>query len=85
MAYAAARMAESTLLGLQGEPNITECAFVQTEVRYMYMSARGGKRCSCSCPVLQLRTTGACTAVSGLDRFGRVLKLNSVDHACQLL
>lgn len=33
MAYAAARMAESTLLGLQGEPNMYECAFVQSEVR----------------------------------------------------
>ncbi|GIM12089.1 hypothetical protein Vretimale_15519, partial [Volvox reticuliferus] len=32
MAYAAARMAESTLLGLNGEPNIYECAFVQSEV-----------------------------------------------------
>ncbi|PNH03490.1 Malate dehydrogenase, mitochondrial [Tetrabaena socialis] len=31
-AYAAARMAESTLLGLNGEPNIYECAFVQSEV-----------------------------------------------------
>jgi malate dehydrogenase len=33
MAYAAARMAESTLLGLQGEPNMFECAFVDSEVR----------------------------------------------------
>lgn len=32
MAYAAARMAESVLLGLTGEPNIYECAFVQSEV-----------------------------------------------------
>ncbi|KXZ44285.1 hypothetical protein GPECTOR_70g516 [Gonium pectorale] len=32
MAYAAARMAESTLLGLNGEPNIYECAFVQSDV-----------------------------------------------------
>lgn len=32
MAYAAARMAESTLLGLQGEPNMFECAFVQSDV-----------------------------------------------------
>ncbi|KAG2483831.1 hypothetical protein HYH03_017354 [Edaphochlamys debaryana] len=32
MAYAAARMAESTLLGLNGEPNIYECAFVASEV-----------------------------------------------------
>jgi hypothetical protein len=32
MAYAAARMAESTLLGLTGEPNIYECAFVQSDV-----------------------------------------------------
>lgn len=32
MAYAAARMAESTLLGLQGEPNMYECAFVQSDV-----------------------------------------------------
>jgi len=32
MAYAAARMAESTLLGLQGEPNMFECAFVESEV-----------------------------------------------------
>jgi malate dehydrogenase len=28
-------MAESTLLGLNGEPNIYECAFVQSEVGYM--------------------------------------------------
>lgn len=32
MAYAAARMAESTLLGLQGEPNVYECAFVESDV-----------------------------------------------------
>jgi malate dehydrogenase len=32
MAYAAARMAESALLGLSGEPNIYECAFVDSEV-----------------------------------------------------
>lgn len=32
MAYAAARMAESTLLGLAGEPNIYECAFVDSDV-----------------------------------------------------
>jgi malate dehydrogenase len=32
MAYAAARMAESALLGLNGEPNIYECAFVASEV-----------------------------------------------------
>eukprot|EP00879_Flechtneria_rotunda_P022630 GHRR01023897.1.p1 GENE.GHRR01023897.1~~GHRR01023897.1.p1 ORF type:complete len:308 (+),score=77.08 GHRR01023897.1:224-1147(+) len=32
MAYAAARMAESTLLGMQGEPNMLECAFVQSDV-----------------------------------------------------
>jgi malate/lactate dehydrogenase len=32
MAYAAARMAESTLLGLAGEPSVFECAFVQSEV-----------------------------------------------------
>lgn len=32
MAYAAARMAESTLLGLNGEPNIVECAYVQSDV-----------------------------------------------------
>lgn len=32
MAYAAARMAESTLLGMQGEPNMYECAFVQSDV-----------------------------------------------------
>eukprot|EP00775_Hariotina_reticulata_P005942 gene5942-6181_t len=32
MAYAAARMAESTLLGLQGEPNMFECAFVDSQV-----------------------------------------------------
>eukprot|EP00197_Chlamydomonas_leiostraca_P014622 CAMPEP_0202865856 /NCGR_PEP_ID=MMETSP1391-20130828/6555_1 /ASSEMBLY_ACC=CAM_ASM_000867 /TAXON_ID=1034604 /ORGANISM="Chlamydomonas leiostraca, Strain SAG 11-49" /LENGTH=360 /DNA_ID=CAMNT_0049545739 /DNA_START=28 /DNA_END=1110 /DNA_ORIENTATION=+ len=32
MAYAAARMAESTLLGLNGEPNIYECTFVQSDV-----------------------------------------------------
>lgn len=32
MAYAAARMAESVLLGLNGEPNIYECAFVQSDV-----------------------------------------------------
>lgn len=32
MAYAAARMAESTLLGLNGEPNIYECAFVASDV-----------------------------------------------------
>ena len=37
-AYAAARMAESTLLGLNGEPNIYECAFVQSDV-----SAAGGR------------------------------------------
>ena len=34
MAYAAARMAESTLLGLQGEPNMFECAFVDSEVSF---------------------------------------------------
>ncbi len=32
MAYAAARMAESTLLGLLGEPNMFECAFVDSDV-----------------------------------------------------
>ncbi|KAG1674612.1 hypothetical protein FOA52_001861 [Chlamydomonas sp. UWO 241] len=32
MAYAGARMAESVLLGLNGEPNIYECAFVQSDV-----------------------------------------------------
>ncbi|KAF6252452.1 NAD-dependent malate dehydrogenase [Scenedesmus sp. NREL 46B-D3] len=32
MAYAAARMAESTLLGMQGEPNMYECAYVQSDV-----------------------------------------------------
>jgi len=32
MAYAAARMAESCLLGLQGEPDIYECAFVQSDL-----------------------------------------------------
>lgn len=32
MAYAAARMAESTLLGMQGEPNMFECAYVQSDV-----------------------------------------------------
>lgn len=31
MAYAAARMAESTLLGLAGEPAVYECAFVQSD------------------------------------------------------
>jgi len=32
MAYAAARMAESTLLGLAGEPSVFECAFVDSTV-----------------------------------------------------
>ena len=32
MAYAAARMTESVLLGLSGEPNIYECAFVESTV-----------------------------------------------------
>jgi len=32
MAYAAARMSESILLGLNGEPNIYECAYVQSDV-----------------------------------------------------
>lgn len=32
MAYAAARMAESTLLGLNGEANVYECTFVQSDV-----------------------------------------------------
>ena len=32
MAYAGARMAESTLLGLQGEPGVVECAFVESDV-----------------------------------------------------
>ena len=32
MAYAAARMAESTLLGLSGEPNVFECAYVESRV-----------------------------------------------------
>lgn len=32
MAYAAARMAESTLLGMAGEPNMFECAYVDTDV-----------------------------------------------------
>ena len=32
MAYAAARMAESVLLGLAGEPNVVECTFVQSSV-----------------------------------------------------
>ena len=31
-AYAAARMAESTLMGLNGEPNIYECTYVQSDV-----------------------------------------------------
>ena len=33
MAYAAARMAESTLLGLSGEANIYECTFVESKAR----------------------------------------------------
>ncbi len=37
MAYAAARFVESALLGLNGEPNVYECAFVQSDVR------RGGQ------------------------------------------
>jgi hypothetical protein len=41
MAYAAARMAESTLLGLAGEPNIYECAFVDSDVSSCF-----GDRCS---------------------------------------
>lgn len=32
MAYSAARMAESTLLGLNGEPNVYECAYVTSDV-----------------------------------------------------
>lgn len=32
MAYAAARMTESVLLGLNGEPNIFECAYVESDV-----------------------------------------------------
>ena len=32
MAYAAARMAESVLLGLGGEPGIVECTYVASEV-----------------------------------------------------
>eukprot|EP00798_Chlamydomonas_sp_ICE-L_P007955 gene7955-1171_t len=32
MAYAAARMTESVLLGLAGEPNIYECAYVESDV-----------------------------------------------------
>lgn len=31
-AYAAARMAESTLLGMSGEPNVYECAYVSSDV-----------------------------------------------------
>ena len=31
-AYSAARMAESTLLAMNGEPNIYECAYVASEV-----------------------------------------------------
>lgn len=31
-AYAAARMAESCLLGLQGKDNIYECAYVQSSI-----------------------------------------------------
>lgn len=34
MAYAAARMAESTLLALTGEANIYECTYVQSDVRF---------------------------------------------------
>ena len=32
MAYAAARMAESVLLGLAGEPGVTECTYVESSV-----------------------------------------------------
>ncbi len=32
MAYAAARMAESTLLGLEGVDSVYECAFVESDV-----------------------------------------------------
>lgn len=32
MAYAAARMAESTLLAMSGEPNIYECAYVESDL-----------------------------------------------------
>lgn len=32
MAYAAARMAESTLLAMTGQPNVYECAFVESDV-----------------------------------------------------
>lgn len=49
MAYAAARMAESTLLGLTGEPNIYECTFVQSDVsgRGLAAAAVLGGACLC--------------------------------------
>lgn len=42
-AYAAARMAESVLLGLNGEPNIYECAFVQSDVSVVRAVGRFGR------------------------------------------
>lgn len=32
MAYAAARMAESVLLGMAGEPNVVECTYVESSL-----------------------------------------------------
>ena len=48
-AYAAARMAESCLLGLQGKDNIYECAYVQSTV-VPGLDFFASKVCSCSHP-----------------------------------
>ena len=46
MAYAAARMAESVLLGLEGEQGIVECTFVESEVHpdFQYFASKVGVR-----------------------------------------
>jgi hypothetical protein len=49
-AYAAARMAESTLMGLNGEPNIYECSYVQSDVSWECNMGRQG---ALSCGSLQ--------------------------------
>jgi hypothetical protein len=50
MAYAAARMAESTLLGLQGEPNMWECAFVASDVSAVVSCTPPVCSCLVLCP-----------------------------------
>lgn len=64
MAYAAARMAESVLLGLEGEQGIVECTFVESEVHpdFQYFASKVGVR-------MQLMQASRCSA-GGCRRLG---------------